>query len=440
MTKPPSSPNRNFALSIVRQLRDAGYEALWAGGCVRDQLLGRVPLDYDVATSATPDQVRRLFGRRRTVAVGAAFGVIIVTGGPGGAGQVEVATFRRDATYSDGRHPDSVTFSSPQEDARRRDFTINGLFFDPVAERVIDYVGGQEDLARKLIRAIGNPHERIAEDKLRLLRAARFAAKFDFTIDPATLQAVTENAAQIEQVSAERIAEEMRKMLVLPQRVRAVRLLLATGLLAAVLPESRSLGTVGPLTDPPDPEPTDELTENWLRVLAVLDRLPAPNFPQALAAILREIVSTPAGRRTLVETVCRRWRLSGEELASTAYLVENEPVLRRASRLPWPQLQRLLVTDGIDSLVELAEAVAGVVDGTSAEIDFCREKLQLPAEQLNPTPLISGDDLIARGFQPGKIFKTLLDSVRDAQLVGEVRTKAEALALAERLWHEQEAE
>lgn len=178
MTKNLKQSPRQFAVEVVERLRTAGYEALWAGGCVRDQLLQRTPKDYDVATSAHPDQIRDVFGRRRTLPIGAAFGVITVLG-PKSAGQIEVATFRQDATYSDGRHPDSVTFSTAEEDARRRDFTINGLFYDPLNEQVIDFVGGQQDIDRRVVRAIGDPYERIAEDKLRMLRAVRFSATFD---------------------------------------------------------------------------------------------------------------------------------------------------------------------------------------------------------------------------------------------------------------------
>ena len=217
-------------------MREAGFEAYWAGGCVRDQLLGRTPKDYDVATNATPQQIREIFGRRRTLAIGASFGVITVIG-PKTAGMIEVATFRKDAAYSDGRHPDHVTFSSAKEDAARGDFTINGLFLDPLEDRVIDYVGGQEDLARRRIRAIGNPRERIAEDKLRLLRAVRFSAAFDFALEEETRAAIGEMAGQIGEVSPERIAMEMRRMLVDPSRVAAVRLLIETNLAAAVLPE-----------------------------------------------------------------------------------------------------------------------------------------------------------------------------------------------------------
>ena len=227
---------RRFAVKVVRKLRAAGFEAFWAGGCVRDQLLGRTPKDYDVATNATPPQIRELFGQRRTLAIGAAFGVITVLG-PESAGMIEVATFRKDAAYSDGRHPDHVTFSSAQEDAARRDFTINGLFYDPLEEQVIDYVGGQEDLALRRIRAIGEPRERIAEDKLRMLRAVRFSATFDFALEEETQAAIREMADQIDVVSPERIAMEMRRMLVDPSRVAAIRLLLATNLAQVVLPE-----------------------------------------------------------------------------------------------------------------------------------------------------------------------------------------------------------
>ena len=227
-----------FALDVVRQLRAAGYEAYWAGGCVRDRLLRRSPKDYDVATSAVPEEIQKVFGRsRKTLAVGAAFGVIAVVG-PRGAGQIEVATFREDVSYSDGRRPDAVRFTTAREDALRRDFSINGMFFDPVAGEVLDYVGGQDDLRQGIVRAIGDPHQRFTEDKLRLLRAVRFAAFFGFSIEPATFEAICTMAREITAVSAERIANEMRMMLERSGRRRAVELLLETGLLEGVLPEA----------------------------------------------------------------------------------------------------------------------------------------------------------------------------------------------------------
>src|SRR5207253_3745413 len=275
---------RDFAISVVRRLQEAGHQALWAGGCVRDERLGLTPKDYDVATDARPEEVRRLF--RRTVAVGMSFGVIEVLGPRTDAGmlKVQVATFRSDGAYSDGRHPDAVVFSSAREDALRRDFTINGMFFDPIDNQLIDYVGGQEDLQAKLLRAIGDPTARFAEDKLRLLRAVRFATRFDLALDPATEQAIRAMADQVTVVSAERIAEELRRLIVYPQRSRGVNLLYQTGLAAAVLPDL--LPTMGLPQGPPS-APTGDL---WDHVLAVLDHLgPTPSFPLAFAALLHDV-------------------------------------------------------------------------------------------------------------------------------------------------------
>src|SRR6478752_925362 len=227
---------RQFAVDVVRRLRESGHQALWAGGCVRDQLMDQLPKDYDVATDAVPDRVREVFGRRRTLAIGASFGVITVLG-PEGAGQIDVATFRRDAGYSDGRHPDAVSFSDAEHDAQRRDFTINGLFFDPLEDRVIDFIGGQADLNRKIVRAIGDPLARIAEDKLRMLRAVRFAARFDFAIDDQTLAALKQQVRELVIVSAERIATELRLILTHPNRARGAELLVETNLLEILLPE-----------------------------------------------------------------------------------------------------------------------------------------------------------------------------------------------------------
>jgi poly(A) polymerase len=223
MTTDATTP-RQFALEVVQRLRGADFEAYWAGGCVRDGLLGREPKDYDVATSATPDQIRTLFGRRRTLPLGAAFGVITILGPPQ-AGPVEVATFRQDATYSDGRHPDSVRFSSAQEDAQRRDFTVNGLFYDPVADQVIDYVGGRQDIDRRVIRAVGDPLQRFTEDKLRMLRAVRFSAAYEFSLEPKTFEAIRRMAPEINVVSPERISMEMKRNLVDQNRAWGMRLL-----------------------------------------------------------------------------------------------------------------------------------------------------------------------------------------------------------------------
>jgi len=397
---------RRFAVDVVRKLRGAGFEALWAGGCVRDRLLGRVPKDYDVATDAAPPQIRRLFGRRRTLAVGAAFGTIIVLG-PKPAGQVEVTTFRQDAEYSDGRHPDQVTFSTAREDALRRDFTINGLFYDPVEEKVIDYVGGQEDLRRRRVRAIGEAHARFAEDKLRLLRAIRFAATYEFELEDVTRQAVREMAAEITVVSAERIAAEMRLALTSRQRGLAVRLLVETGLARAVLPE----------IVPGGPEEQKRLD----RARDVLDRLDEPGFPLAMAALLLPFVGAEAAR-----AVGRRWRLSNQETDRMGWLLMHRDALAGARAARWSRLQPILIAEGIEDLLALCEAAR---PECAEDLAFCREKLRLPREELDPAPLLTGSDLLARGLKPGPQFRVLLDRARAAQLDGEIHTKDEAFSL-----------
>jgi tRNA nucleotidyltransferase/poly(A) polymerase len=380
--------------------------------------LGRTPKDYDVATSARPEQVRELFGHRRTLALGAAFGVIAVRG-PQDAGQIEVATFRRDDAYSDGRRPDHVTFSSAAEDAARRDFTINGIFYDPLDERVLDFVGGQEDLRRRLIRAIGDPRERFEEDKLRLLRAVRFAATFEFDVEPRTLEAVCLMAGEITVVSAERIAGEMERMLVDRHRVRAVRLLVETGLAAGVLPE----------IVPASPAGRDRLDA----VLAVLDRLAQPGFPLALATLLH--LGTDAAAAA---GVCRRWRLSNRQTERTAWLVEHHAALREPRSLRWSQLQPLLVAEGIDDLISLEEAAALAARRDTSHLAWCRSLLAQPSEVLDPPPLLTGDDLLRHGVRPGPVYRVLLQRIREAQLDGEIRTPDDALALADRLWRDDE--
>jgi tRNA nucleotidyltransferase/poly(A) polymerase len=404
MTDPDQQ--RQFAFKVVRRLREAGFEAYWAGGCVRDEVLGRRPKDYDVATNATPPQIRDLFGKTRTLPLGAAFGVITVVG-PRPAGQIEVATFRQDSAYSDGRHPDSVTFSSAREDAQRRDFTINGMFFDPLAGEVIDYVGGQDDLRQGRIRAIGSPRQRFAEDKLRMLRAVRFAAVFGFTIDAETSSAIREMATQITVVSPERIAMEMRRVLTEPGRVLGVRLLVELGLAVAVLPE------IVPHND--------QARVRFERDLDLLGRLPDPMFPLALAALLTE------HGPTAVEGVGLRWKLSHKETDEAAWLVEYHDALTGASAAPWSKIQPLLANEWATALVALHEVSSptGVEDSA-----WCRERLAWPRDRLDPPPPVTGDDLRAHGLRPGPAFKHILQAIRDAQLDGDIRTKEESVALA----------
>ncbi len=327
MTKINPQQQREFAVEVVRQLRDHGFQAYWAGGCVRDSLLNRVPKDYDVATSAHPEQIRAVFRHRKTLAIGAAFGVMTVLG-PRSAGQIEVATFRQDISYSDGRHPDRIAFSSPEEDARRRDFTMNGMFYDPLAEQVIDFVNGQADLSQGLIRAIGNAQARFTEDKLRMLRAVRFAAKFNFRLEPSTFAAMCEMASQITVVSAERIADEMRTILVHASRVRAIRLLQAAGLLAAILPQVEQVAQREnwPRDLSGELEPTWQPSKSHSAgTLSLLRAVEEPSFPLALAILLH---SSPGN--DLAETVGRSWKLSRAEIERLAWLLEHHNSFARA--------------------------------------------------------------------------------------------------------------
>jgi len=416
MTDTPSTPERDFAVHVVESLRRHGFEALWAGGCVRDQLLGRTPKDYDVATSARPDAVREVFGKRRTLPIGAAFGVINVLG-PRGAGQIEVATFREDAQYSDGRRPDSVAFSDARQDALRRDFTMNGLFYDPIENEVHDYVNGREDLAAGVVRAIRDPYERIAEDKLRMLRAVRFAATFQFTIEENTWQAVQQEAASIHVVSAERIAAEMKRMLLDPNRRRAAELLRDSGLLLQILPESAGWNDQA----------------SWIKTLRLLEQLHSPTHSMALAALLYELCDQGANS-ALARIVCKRWRLSNEDTDGAEWITKHASTILNAAKSPWSQVQRLMISPRANELLAFCETLATVQGADRNGVDLCRVKLAEPEETLNPPPLISGNDLRTAKIPAGPIYKSLLDAIRDAQLNGQVSTAEEALEFAKQEW------
>ncbi len=412
---------RKFAIDVVRTLRSHGYESYWAGGCVRDRLLGRIPKDYDVATTARPEEIREVFTRKRTVPIGAQFGVITVIG-PKPAGQVEVATFREDVNYSDGRRPDFVEFSSPEADAHRRDFTINGLFYDPLEDRVIDYVGGVDDLGRGVVRAIGEPRARFEEDKLRLLRGVRFTATYDFALDAATREALEGMAPQIDVVSVERIADEVRRMLVHPSRARAVGLLREVQLLPQILPELNAANDASQTT-------VAGLRGDaaWLAALATLNLLGNPSFPLAFSAVLAPFIDVPTARR-----IALRWKLSNHDSRALCWLLEQRSAFIGADQMPWSRLQPLLIQDGARELLALHAAYAELAIAewpiaSGADLARCRRILELPAEELNPPPLITGDDLVRAGVPRGSIYQRLLGVARAAQLDGEIFTKAEAL-------------
>jgi poly(A) polymerase len=403
---------REFAIDVVRRLAGAGFRALWAGGCVRDELLGLVPKDYDVATDARPEAVRGLF--RRTVAVGECFGVVEVIGPRDEHGRhhvVQVATFRTDGDYPDERRPGSVEFSTPEEDALRRDFTVNGMFFDPLAGEVIDYVGGRDDLVARVLRAIGDPEQRFREDKLRLLRAARIAARFGLTVEAGTAAAVRRMASRLPVVSAERIAEELRRMLSDPSRAEGVALLADLHLLAPVLPE-----LAGHAADLP-------------HARSLLAYLPADaDFPLALAGLLRPLGPKEVGK------LARRLRLSNEERERAEWLAAHRTALRDPAT-PAHTAKVLLAHPGADDLLALHRAEARAGGGSDAFVDDWEARRGAWRERgaLDPPPLVTGDDLKERGLEPGPTFRRLLEAVRRAQLDETLATKAEGLALVDRL-------
>jgi len=406
--KPPTTDAcRQFAYRVVSRLTEAGFVAYWAGGCVRDQLVGRVPKDYDVATDAKPEQVRELFGRNRTLSIGQSFGVITVLGGRSVA-PIEVATFREDVSYSDGRHPDAVRFSHAREDALRRDFTINGLFYDPLQERVVDFVEGQADLQQGIVRAIGNPEQRLDEDKLRMLRAIRFAADFEFDMAPSTFEAIQHHALEIRQVSAERIANELQKMLVHPRHSVALTLLRDSLLWEAVFPE------IGSGTE-----------TYWSRLQAVFTEADIRDFSTVLAFIAW--ANEAEDSAALLETICRRLRISNQDRRRALHILTHWSTLATASEGTWNVVQPILVseygTSTMAASVALQKAIGGDLRGTA----FCLERLEWPLEQLDPRPLLSGNDLKRLGFPPGPHFRNWLDEVRSQQLLGQLRTQEEAI-------------
>jgi poly(A) polymerase len=428
---------RERAISIVRTLRDAGHEAYFAGGSVRDRLLGIDPVDYDVATSARPEQIEELF--ENTIAVGRRFGILVV---PIDGSQVEVATFRIDGPYYDGRHPSSVTFADAEADARRRDFTINAMFEDPIDDSVIDLVGGRDDLAAGLVRAVGNPAERFSEDRLRMIRAVRFAARFGFEIETETFASICAAARRITDVSAERLNDELTKILTEGHARRAFELLDASGLLACLLPE---LMPMKGCEQTPDFHPEGDVFEHTLRCLDQLQ--PGCSKTLAWGVLLHDVAKPPTagvrgdGRPTfyghtkigaqMAEAICRRLRMSNARTEQISFLVEQHLRHCSAPEMKRSTLKRFLRQEGIDELLELTRIDALGSNGNLESYEFARTKLaELSAEteRLRPRPLIDGHDLMALGLEPGPAFREILRDVEDAQLEGTLGTREEALA------------
>lgn len=403
---------RDFAVEVVFRLRGEGHETYWAGGCVRDELLGRVPADYDVATAATPEQVRGVFGRRRTLAVGAAFGVITVLG-PRQAGQVEVATFRADAGYTDGRHPAGVTFCSAREDAKRRDFTINGLFLDPLSGEVHDFVGGRADLSAGVVRAIGAAAMRFGEDHLRMLRAVRFTAFFDFALEGETRAAIERMAHLAAGVSPERIAAELRAMVSRTGRRRALELLADTGLAGEVLPEvaSQLRQAAG--------------RRAWAAAAAVVAALDEPALPQALAVIAADRDSAALTAMT------RRLRLSNQEAKAAAWLhaaIRDVDAAADLAGRPWSQVQPWVADPRAPLLADLLRALAGSGRGDPDAAAWFSRQVDRPRLEIDPLPLVTGSDLLAAGVPPGPPVGQALERIRRLQLDGAIATREEAIS------------
>ena len=428
---------RELANSICETLRQRGYQALLCGGCVRDLILGRDPADYDVTTDATPEQVMAMFPE--SVAVGAQFGVVLL---PRDGLKVEVATFRSDMGYSDGRHPDAVVYSkTPEDDVRRRDFTINGLLMRPETGEILDFVGGQADLKAGVIRAIGEPGRRFAEDKLRLMRAVRFAARFGFEIDAETFQAIRKQARGIHQVSPERLRDELTKMLVEGQARRAFEMLDETWLLALVLPEVAAMKGV---EQPPQYHPEGDV---WTHTLAMIEGLPAGSSATLAWGVLLHDVGKPPTFRPISETgdrirfdghvdvgvrmgeeICRRFRFSNEESTQIVALIANHMRFMDVDRMRASTLKRFVRLPRFDEHMELHKLdCLSSHRRLDAYESVQRLLAETPPEQIRPPRLLTGDDIQQMGYVPGPLFSEILRSLEDAQLEGQITTREAAV-------------
>jgi poly(A) polymerase len=430
------------ARALVDRLRAAGHIAYFAGGCVRDLVRGKAPKDFDIATDARPEQVQKIF--RRTYAVGAHFGVIVVLENDL---QFEVATFRADGTYIDGRHPAEVHFSSPEEDARRRDFTINGMFFDPPNDAVIDFVGGGQDLEARLVRAIGDPAQRFAEDRLRLLRAVRFATVLDFEIEAETWAAVVRAADTIGEISAERIREELIRIFLSPQRARGWDLLDASGLMKQILPE---LEAMKGCAQPPQFHPEGDVFQHTRIMLELLpDEV---SLPLVLSVLFHDIGKPPTasvdeeGRirfnghdklgAEMTEALMERLRFSRAEIEATVEAVRQHMVFKDVPNMRVAKLKRFMARPTFADELELHRVDCESSHGMLDNYEFLQRKQEEFAhEPIIPPPLVRGDDLIVLGMKPGPRFGEILEAVETRQLEGTLRDREEALA-----WVKQEYE
>jgi poly(A) polymerase len=428
------------ARDIVAQLQRAGHIAYFAGGCVRDQLLGIEAKDYDIATSARPEEVQRLFPRV-TDLTGKSFGVLRVLVGDA---SYEVATFRQDGAYRDGRHPESVRFATAEEDAQRRDFTINGLFFDPVAERLIDYVGGEADLRAGMIRAIGHPADRFAEDHLRLLRAIRFATRLIFEIEPKTWEAMRAAAPTIRTVSAERIRDELNKIFTAKKPELGLDLLDQSGLLREVLPD---LAAMHGVEQSPQFHPEGDVYEH---VRLMLTKIPEPNLELALGVLFHDVGKKPTSKvdeggrirfnehesvgAEMSEKIMTGLRYDNKTIQTVREMVQHHMQFKDVPHMRPSTLKRMMARPTFPLELELHRIDCESSHGDLKHYEFLKQQLEtMTPEQIDPPALISGHDLKAMGIPPGKTMGRILDAVKIAQLEEAVQTRHEALALARKL-------
>ncbi len=424
---------RDGAVEVVRRLRGHGFAAYWVGGCVRDLEMGRESHDYDIATDAPPSEVATLFPH--AVLVGVKFGVVVV---PLDGHHYEVSTFRAEGPYADGRRPSRVEFVDAQSDVTRRDFTINGLLHDPLTGQTIDYVGGRADIARRIVRTIGPAHIRFAEDRLRMLRAVRLATELQFDLEDETFRAIAAQAPSSAEVSAERTRDELLRLLTDPGRGRGVRLLHASGLLQVILPEVAAMSGV---PQPPEFHPEGDV---FTHTVLALEQLRDPSPILAMATLLHDIGKPPTLSVSdrirfnehdvvgaeMAEAICRRLRLSGQDTERIVALVRDHLRVKDLPKMRPAKAKRFLLDPASADHLELHRADCLASHGNLDVYHWAvAARQELAAAPLDRQRLISGDDLLALGYQPGPQFKTILDYVEDARLEGRVRTRDEALHL-----------
>ncbi|MBI4368294.1 MAG: CCA tRNA nucleotidyltransferase [Candidatus Omnitrophica bacterium] len=424
---------KNIALEILKKLNQKGFLSYFAGGCVRDLLMKKPPKDYDIATTAKPQEVEQLFPK--SIPVGKQFGVTIVVHR---GWQFEVATFRREGAYLDGRHPEEVSFTDPEEDAKRRDFTVNGLFYDPIRRRVIDYVEGRQDIQRKQIRTIGEPEARFSEDKLRLLRAVRFAANLNFTIHPKTWQAIRKLKKEIHSVSQERIRDELIKLFTRPHAGRGLELLSESGLLREILPEVEAMKGV---EQPPEFHPEGDV---FIHTKMLLDQLAGASPTLAFGALLHDVGKPPTfsdeGERIhfynhqrvgadMAREILTRLRFSNHEIEEVVSCVDNHMKFANVKEMRLGKLKQFISRDNFPVELELHRIDCLASHGKLELHRFLKRKLkEFKAQALKPDRLLTGHDLIHLGIKPGPIMKEILEEAYTLQLEGKVTSRDEAIA------------